>query len=46
MNEMINVCLEKISVVCMVVQRHSSEEVYAEHLDVFLYDGVCSCVCM
>ena len=42
MNEMINVYLEQISVVRMIVQRRSSEEVYGGYLARFLYDGVCS----
>ena len=40
MNEMIHVCLDQISVVCMVVCRSGSKEVYAGSLAVCLYNGV------
>ena len=46
MNEIINFCLERMSVVRMIVWRRSSEEMYDGHLVGFLYDGVCSCFCM
>ena len=41
MNEMIHVCLDQISVVCMVICRHGSKEGYAGNFAVCLYDGVC-----
>ena len=46
MSEMINVCLEKMSVVHMIVQRRSSEGVYDVRLEGFLYGCVCSCLHM
>ena len=42
MNEMIIFCLDQVNCVRMIVQRHSSKEVYDSHLSVILYDGVCS----
>ena len=46
MNEIINVCLEKMGVVRMVVRRRISEDVFDGSLSGFLYNGVCSCFCM
>ena len=46
MSEMINVYLEKMSIVRMIVRRRSSEEVYDGLLTGFLYDDVLSCFCM
>ena len=43
MNEIINVCLELMSVVCMIVKRHSSGEVSGGRLAGFFHHGMCSC---
>ena len=45
-NEIINVCLDQISVVFMAVKRHMSEEVYTGRLAGCLYDGLCCCFCV
>ena len=43
MNEVINLCLERMSVISMIVRRRISEDVYDGRFAGFLYDGVCSC---
>ena len=41
-NEMTNVCLERMSVVHIIVQVSINEEIYTGHLEEFFYDDVCS----
>ena len=41
-NKVMNVCLERLSVVCMDVCIYSSEDMHAGSLVGFLFDGVCS----
>ena len=46
MNEIVFFCIERMSVVNMILRRGISEEVYDGRLVGFLYDSVCSCLCM
>ena len=46
MNEIINVCLERILVLRMIVRIHIRKDVYDGRLAGFLYDGVCRIFCM
>ena len=46
MNGVTNVFLERVKVVCMIVRRGSSEEVYDRPLIGILYDCVRRCLCM